>query len=313
MKLRQISQGDDVTTLGLNGMERGAAILIDVECRANPGDLERKETKQGAAGGSTITRLINTDNTAIQYTPAYRNVTKMIVSRDIKVDKVVEGRSENPVSVLADRTEEEMFYVGQLFQAMCFIGDSGSVATDFDGLENLISYGRSLDADIVLPVGGDDVRDLQQLAIEKLLEHAENVITFQPDGLVHAYVNGQLKVRILTLAKTLGYLREVQKPDVSYVDQIIGEKIIIRSAGLDSGGSYLLPFSESYNGGNSSSFWFVAWDENGTGVHLLTSQGLVGEYAGLVGNFWQNNFNMDAVLGVRNSNALVRSRGWKLS
>jgi len=313
MKLRQISPGDEVTTLGLNGMERGAPILTDAEWRDRPGDLERKETKQGAQGGSTITRLINNDNTPITYTPAYRNVTKKIVSRDIKTDKIVRQRAGDPIIDLAERTEEEMFYVGQLFQAMCFTGDSGAVATDFDGLENLISYGRNLDANLTLPLGGDSVKDLQQEAIEKLLEHAENVITFGPDQLVHAYVNGSFKVRILSIAKALGYLSTVQKPDAGYVDNIIGDKVIIRSAGLDSSGSYLIPFTETYNGGNSSSIWFVAWDESGIGVHILTSQGLVGEYNGPVGNFYQNNFNMDAVMGVRNSNALIRSRGWKLS
>ena len=311
MLLRQISPSDPVTNLGLDAADQGAPILRDAEFRSKPGDLERKETAQDAAGGTTITRELNTDNTPITYTPAYRNVTKKIVSRDIKVDKVVEQRSDDPMTRLADRTVIEMRKVFRLFQVMCITGDSAGVATDFDGFENLITYGRTVTGGVVVPVGGDAVADLQQIAIEKLLEHAENVRFFRPDGLVHAYMNGQLKVRWLTVAKKLGYYSQIQRPDSGAIDEIIGDRIIIRSAGLNyDGASYLLPFTEA---DNSSSVWFVAWDEEGEGVHLLTSAGLVGEYNGRVGNFYQNNFNMDASIGVRDSNSLVRSTGWKLS
>jgi hypothetical protein len=174
----------------------------------------------------------------------------------------------------------------------------------------MASYGTTRAANKTVPVGGDSVKSIQQEAIEKLLEEAEWVQTYALNGTIHAYMNGVLKVRLLTIAKNLGYLSQVQRPDGGAVDNIIGDKIIIRSAGLDYLGAYLLPFTET---DNSSSIYFVAWDENGTGVHLLTSVGMLGEYNGRVGNFYQNNFNLDAVLACRHTKSLIRSTGWKLA
>jgi hypothetical protein len=313
MKLRQVSPGDPVSALGLEAFEIGAPIIQDAEFRAEPGDLERDEKLTDAEGNTTITRALNADNTPVTYTPSFINVTKKIVSKDIKVDKSLEQRGKDIESVLARRTKREMTKVARLFQAMCFNGDSGSVATNFDGFENLVAtYGTIKTGGLALPVGGDDFKEMQQEAIEILLEHAEYVQTFAKNGLIHAYCNGKLKVRLLTVSKNLGYLTTVQRPgEPGAVDNIIGDKIILRSAGLNySGSAYLLPFTET---GDASSIWFISWDEEGEGVHLLTSAGLVGEYNGRVGNFYQNNFNMYAVIGCRHPNSLVRSTGWKLS
>lgn len=312
MKLRQISPGNSETSIGLDGLEGGCSILQDAEFYAKGGDLDRKETETDAQGGDTITRALNAANTATTKTPTYSNFTKKIVSRTISVDNVVGQRGGDMVEELAKSSKIELRKVGYRLQNMFINGDSGSVVTDFDGFANLVDASKVLSGDnlgVLMPVGGDSVRDVQQIAIERFLQAAAFCRAFF-QGRKHVYMNPQLHVRLVTVAKSLGYYQAIQELGVT-IDTIGGD-IILRSLGLDEDGAAFLPFTETPNGGNSSSMYFVGWGD-GEGVTCLTSAGLVGEYKPGSNALGYNQYDLDMVLGVQNKHALVQSPGWKLS
>ena len=91
---------------------------------------------------------------------------------------------------------------------------------------------------------------------------------------------------------------------------MIGD-VALKSAGRKRDGSYFLPFTESTNGGASSSIWAVKWGE-GENLTAVTSVGVKGNYTGQSGNYLINNVNMDMVLHLQDYKALWRSKGWTL-
>jgi hypothetical protein len=309
MKLRQASPADPVSAIGLMGLEEGAPILEDAEFYAKGGDQDRLEKEVDATGGTTITRALNAANTAITYTPDYTTLTKKIISRTIGVDDIVQQRGMDAQSELAKRDRREMRRAGRLLQNIFFNGDSGSVATDFDGFANLVDATRILSNGKVMPVGGDDVKDVQQEAIEQLIVDAEYCRAISGARL-HAYMNPLLKIRLVTVAKNLGFYQSIQEAGKTF-DTLLGD-IILRSAGRDYNMAYLLPFTEAYVGANSSSIYFVAWGQE-EGVTCLTSAGLVGKNDPAQNIFGEDTYNLDMTIGVTDVNALVRSTGWRLA
>lgn len=311
MNLRQLSAGDPVTAIGLQGLFERCPILEDAQFYQVGGDLDRLEKTVAAGGSDTITRALNTENTPISKTPAYANITKYIVSRTIKIDNIVAQRGRDMTQELADKSLTEMRLVGSRLQRMFVKGDSGSVTTDFDGFENIVDASCVLSGDQLgklVPVGGDAVAGGQQEAVERLLSNAAYCKAFY-QGKVWAYMNSLLAIRITSVAKKLGYYSQIQV--MGQLVDAIGD-IIIRPLGMDEDGTHFLPFTETPNGGNSSSIWFVGWGEK-SGVTCPTSAGLVGEYKAGDNIFGFNQYDLDMGMGVQDKNALVQSPGWKLT
>ena len=312
MNLRQVSPGDPVSSIGLDGLFEGCSILQDAQFYAKGGDLDRLENPTDAIGSDTITRALNAANTPTTKTPHYGNLTKKIVSRTISVDNIVGQRVGDMVAELGKNSRTEMRQVGYRLQNMFLNGDDGAVVTDFDGFANLVDASKVLAGDLlgmIVPVGGDVVMDLQQTAVERLLSVAAFCRAFFQKRIT-AYMNPLLHIRWVTVAKKLGFYLPIQEIGET-IDTIRGD-IVLRSVGLDEDGDAFLPFTETPNGGNSSSIWLVGWGE-GEGVTCLTSAGLVGEYKPGANIFGYNQYDLDMTLGVQDKNALVQSPGWKLS
>lgn len=301
-----LSPGDPVSQMALKGLRANAPILDDLMLVAKPGSAVRVKTQRSATTKTLITRTLNSDNTPTAPTPTYDTPAKSIVSFDAKVDVIIEDRNEDPEAELAQQTYLEAFEAGWEFQDLIFHGDQGNVATDFDGFDNLVDSGWIFTDGLAVPVGGDAVIEAQQLAVEKLLNHAARV----RGGAQVVYMPEVFKVRWLNAAKHIGYYRMGKDALGNEVDMI--GNIMVKGAGLTKTGGEILT-TETLNGdANTYSFWFARWGE-GVDLFGITSVGLKGRYAGQIGNHIINNVNMDMVLELQNVTSLVRSRGWKLA
>lgn len=184
-------------------------------------------------------------------------------------------------------------------------------AKEFSGIRNIVNAGNIIthnNEPVVINLGNSDAnRQAQQVAYETFRKDARRI----KGGATHAYMNGDLKIRWLTIAKELGYYR-LSKDELGNDIEMIGD-IIIRDAGLKTNGDDILPLAETMGVHESTtSIFFVRWGER-TDLTVLTSRGLVGRYSGQVGNFFINNVNMDAALVLQNKHALNQSKGWALS
>lgn len=301
MLLNQISPNDPATRVALEGLMSACPILQDAQFYTKSGAADSLKRARRATEKTKITRSLNESNTATGPTPIYDPVTKKIVSFDAKVDVTLEDRNEDPEAELAVQTRLEGEEAGYVLQEMFFTGDAAGDAEDFDGMANLVSADYIKTDGALLPVGGDAVKSAQQVAMERLRQHVATV----RGGATHMYMNEWLKVRLVTVAKNLGFYDNIQNLD-GLIERVGG--VIIRGAGYDRDGAPLLPFTED---GATSSIWLVRWSER-KDLTCLTSVGLKARYAGQIGNHLINNVNMDCVLHLQNPAALVQSSGWKL-
>lgn len=306
-KLNAISPSDPISRLALKGIMKNAPILMDAEffTRTGPSDVIKREPE---SSDTALFRSINEDNSPTPGARNYDTYAKKILSYDAKVDVILEDRNEDVTAELATQLLKESENRGFILQEKFFEGDDGSDPEEFDGFRNIVQtiYDHG-DSDILLPLGNSDTnKALMQAAYEQFQKDARKV----PGGATHAYMNGTLKIRWLSIAKELGYYR-MSKDELGSTIEMIGN-IIIRDAGLKKNGDDILPFSETVGGNTTtSSVFFCRWG-NRSDLSVLTSRGLVGRDAGQIGNFYINNVNMDAVLTLQNYNALVQSKGWAL-
>lgn len=306
--IRQLSPSDAETILALDAMEMTAPILRDALFTSRPGAADNVK-KAGEGNTSDIFRALNEDNAPVAATRNYELIAKKIVSFDAKVDVMLEDRNEDTATELATQTSLEAEDAGYILQTKFFEGDDAVSPDEFDGFRNKVDAGnvRTPAAPIQLPLGNSDAnRQAQQAAIEEFLKTAATV----KGGASHAYMNEYMKIRLLSIGKELGYYRN-QKDDLGSTIEFIGD-IAIRGAGYTEAGTPNLPFSETLGADTTtSSIFFARWGER-RDLYVMTSRGMVVRFAGQVGNFFVNNANMDAVLVLKNKNALYQHKGWKL-
>jgi len=308
--IQQISPGDPVSQLAIQGLMETAPFLRDCQFYSRSGSSDLVKEEREAETPSTIFRSVNEDNTATGPSPNYLSVPKKIVSFDAKVDVILEDRKEDPETELAHQTRLKANEAGWILQEKFFEGDSAVNSEEFDGLRNLVNTSWVYDIDtngIQLTLGNSDTAVAnQQKAIEALLKLFEKV----RGGASHAYMNPFLKVRFLTVAKNLGYYR-MSKDELGNTIEMIGD-VIIRSAGFKKDGTPLLPFNETVGTSTDcSSIFAVRWGER-VDLTALTSVGCKGRYAGQIGNFLINNVNMDMTLVLQDPSAIVQAKGWRL-
>lgn len=310
MLLKDVSPADPLSRLVLEGLEKGAPILKDIQFYRKPGSAD--SVKNAPSGGTTgIFRSINEDNVPIAVNTDFTTLTKKIVSFEVKTDIVYEDRNEDAESELAYQTRTEAEEAGYILQEKVFEGDVSINSEEFDGFRNLVDVSMvSVVAEngLVIPMGNTDTKiTQQQQAIEELLKLFASV----RGGASHAYMNEYLKIRWLTIAKNLGYYK-TEKDELGSSVEMIGD-VIIRGAGYNSSGEANLPFTETVGTATEkcSSIFVVRWGER-KDLTALTSAGVKARYIGQSGNFLINNVNLDMTLGLQNKTALIQSKGWRL-
>lgn len=308
MLLSQISPSDPVTRAALDGILETCPILADVQFYSRTGPADSVKEAPESTDTETF-RGLNEDNNP---TPGARNYLpygKKIVSFDAKVDVILEDRNEDPATELAIQTRLEGRERGYVLQEAFFEGDSANESDEFDGIRNMVHASNIFtpDANVTLALGNSDAhRQAQQIAYEEFQKGVRSI----KGGATHVYMNGLHKIRWLTIAKELGYYR-MSKDELGNTIDMIGN-VIVRDAGVKTNGTDILPNTETVNAeSNTSSYFFVRWGER-VDLSVLTSRGLVGRYAGQIGNFYINNVNMDAVMVRQNKHAIKQMKGWQL-
>jgi len=301
--LREISDSAPESLLALRGLEETAPILQDAQFYAQPGSAARIKRARTGTVVAKVTRSLNEANTATPPTPNYDTPAKSIVSFDASVDVLLEDRNEDIEAELAHQTYLEAREAGWVLQTLFFEGNQAGDAEDFDGFRQIVDVSWILNGGSAVPVGGDAQKEQQQIALETFKQHARRV----RGGVPIAYMNDDLLVRWITVAKNLGYYRQ-SKDALGDEIELIGN-IVVKGAGQKQDGSQNLPFTET---GNTSSIFFVRWGVR-VDTTCLTSVGVKGRYAGQSGNLITNNVNLDCVLHLQDLTALVQSQGWSLS
>jgi hypothetical protein len=314
MRIEQASASNPVTNLALQGLMQTCPILADVDFFIRPGSSPQiKKSREGATPAS-IWRSLNENKTSTPPTPIYESQTKRILSWQTQVDKILEQRNEDPIAELAFQSLIEARENGWILQDKFFNGDNGTDAEEIDGFVNKVAAGQTLSLatdgytnGLQVPVGNSDTNTgAQQNFIEEVLKMIEMV----RGGASHLYVPANLKIRMLTVARNLGYYKQ-SKDELGASVDMIGDTII-RSAGRNKDGSSIIPFNETVGSSSDcASIYAVRWGE-GVDLTALTSAGLVGEAAGLVGKFYTNEFDMDLALVLQDETALVKKTGWRL-
>ena len=310
MLLKQISSKDPLTKIVIDGLAKTAPVLFDAEFYAKGGSADNVK-KAGTSTISGIFRSLNENNSSTPPDPVYEPHSKKIISFDTKVDVMLEDRNEDPEKELAVQTRLDAEEAGFLLQEKFFEGQSSQDAEEFDGLreitpEDNLKYVAA--NGLILPLGSSDSKiTAQQQAIEELLKLFATV----RGGATHAYMNEYLKIRLLSIAKNLGYYR-MEKDKLGSTIEKIGS-VIIRGGGYKSDGTPLLPFNETVGTATSkcSSIFAVRWGER-VDLTALTSVGVKARYSGQSGNFLVNNINLDMALVLQNDSAIVQSSGWRL-
>lgn len=310
MSLREVSPGDPVTNLVLEGFDKSFPLSQDIQFYTKSGPADSLKRKREGTVTAIFRSLNESPNIATPPTPIYDPVTKMIVSFDAKVDVILEDRNEDPEAELAVQTRLEAESAGYVLQEKFFEGDPDDDPEEFSGLRELVSASwikTIADDGLELSVGSDNTAVTnQQLAVEALLKQFATV----RGGASHAYMNEYLKIRLLTIGKNLGYYREGHDQFGILIESI--GNTILRGAGYKEDGTLLLPFNETVGGNNdTSSMFLVRWGKR-VDLTALTSVGVKGRYAGQLGNFLINNVNMDIQFTVQNPAALVQVKGWRL-
>lgn len=307
MNIRQASPGDPLTNAALDAMIEVAPALNDLEFYTRPGTADTLYEDFDAAAKTKITRSLNDSaNSATAPTPVPQTITKKIVSFDATVDTVYLQRGYDAPSEMTTQLRREARQAGFKLQAMIFEGDAAVDAEDFNGLRKIAKTAYKNTLGRIVPAGtGDSIVAAQQLAVEAFLNQAAILRAANPV----AYMNENLRARWVTVAKNLGYYRQSIDELGRFIERI--GNVVLKGAAYGADGAALLPFTESANGGSSSSIFFVEHAENDK-VTALTSVGFVAEDNGKVGNKFVVNCNMDIELGIRTPWSLVISQGWKL-
>ena len=316
--LRQVSPSDPVSQMFLQGLEEGCPIIRDdALCHIKGGDLDRQEDEQDASATDLTSRALYGAKTAETYTPTYSNVTKYIFWGKVETDPVVEQRhgAAEADAVLKQRTLKQGRMRGRRLQELMLIGSNSDVSTDFNGFSNLVGASQILTGDdggVVLPLGGDDVKHLQQAAIERIIKVGRNIrARLGMSATVKLYANSEFNTRLLMVARALNMYRE---KDIigNEIDNLLGW-IVPRDVGVDNSYADLLPWTETYNDGNSTSIYMVGWGEGPNMVNMPTSAGLVGVTKQDEDGNLYNSFDLDIGLGKQDPYALWRITGWKKS
>jgi len=316
-KINQVSPGDPVSSLALEGILTTCPILQDVEFLPKPGSAPYlRDAREGTALASFF-RSLNENNTATPPTPAYSAITKKIVSFDAKVDVVIEDRNELPEAELALQTRLEAVEAGWALQEKIFTADSGSNAEEFDGLEALVhtdwdlsladaAFGSNADGHLI-ELGSDNSAVLSQ---QKAVEYLLTFMSMVRGGASHIYMPEALKIRLLTVAKNLGYYRQSKDELGNSIDMI--NDTIIRGAGRSKAGAEILGFDETVGTSEDcAAIYGVRWGD-GIDLYAVTSVGVKGRFAGQSGNFIINNVNFDMAFHRQNPTALVKLVGWRI-
>lgn len=310
MLITQLSSKDPLTKIVNEGLIKNAPFLHDAQFYSKGGSADniRKSGKGNIVG---IFRSLNENNAATAPDPVYEPVAKKIISFDSKVDVMLEDRNEDPEKELAVQTRLDAESAGFILQEKFFEGNPDTDSDEFEGIRTLVDESniKNVAANgLVLPLGSSDAKlTAQQQAVEELLKLFATV----RGGATHAYMNEFLKIRLLSIAKNLGYYR-LEKDALGASIEKIGD-VIIRGAGYKSNGTPLLPFDETIGSATEkcSSIFAVRWGER-VDLTALTSVGVKARYSGQNGNFLINNVNLDMALVLQNDSALVQSRGWRL-
>lgn len=307
MKIRQVSPGDPLSAAVINEIASVCPILDDIEFYTQGGTTDTIYEDFDSSAKTKITRSLNESNSATPPTPVPATLTKKIVSFDSKVDKVYEDRGYDIPTARIRQLQREARQAGFRFNYLLLEGDSATDAEDFDGLRNIAKTAYKTTRGQSLPVGNADAIIAQQhAAIEAFLKEVSLLRAANPI----AYMNEDLLTRWITVAKERGYYRQTIDELGKPIDMI--RNVRLKGVGYDASGDSLLPFSETINGGSSSSIMFAEWAEQDK-VTALTSVGLKATDNGMVGNYYEINVNFDMVLGLRTPWSLVVSQGWKLS
>lgn len=316
-KINQVSPGDPVSNLALEGILTTCPILQDVEFMPKPGSSPYlRDAREGTVLASYF-RSLNENNTATPPTPAYSAIPKKIVSFDAKVDVVIEDRNELPEAELALQTRLEAIEAGWALQYKIFFGDDGVNAEEFDGLDTLVhadwdlsladaAFGSNADGHLI-ELGSDNSAVLSQ---QKAIEYLLTFMSMVRGGASHIYMPEALKIRLLTVAKNLGYYRQ-SKDELGNSIDIINDTVI-RGAGRQKDGTEVLGFSEIVGTSEDcAAIYGVRWGD-GIDLYAITSVGVKGRFAGQSGNFITNNINMDMAFHRQNNTALVKLTGWRI-
>lgn len=307
MRIGQVSPSDPLSAAAIAAMAEVAPILNDIEFYTERGTTDTIYQDFDASAKAKITRSLNADNSPTAPTPVPATITKKIVSFDAKFDIVYEQRGYDVPTARVRQLQREARQAGFRLNYLIFEGDSGTDAEDFDGLRNVASASYKTTNGVVVPAGNADaVIQQQQLALEALIKEIAVLRAMNPVG----YMNEYLKIRLVTVGKSLGYYRQTIDQFGQPIDRI--GNCILKGAGYDASGDPILPFTESANGGNSSSIFFVDHGEADK-VSALTSVGFKADDNGKVGSHYVINCNMDMAFSLFVPWSLVISQGWKLS
>lgn len=315
MLLRAISPSDPISAIAVSQFEQFAPVTRDIQFYTKPGAADLLKDKRTGATTSLF-RSINEDLSPTKPTNTYTTVAKKIVSFEATVDVVLEDRNEDVNTELAEQSRLEAIDAAYLFQEAFFEGDDDVNAESFNGIRELVNasylkdtadFDSTLTNGLVLALGNSDANvTLQQKAIEIIQQFFATI----RGGASHAYMPESLKIRLLTIAKNLGYYRQ-SKDELGNTIEFIND-VAIRGAGYKKDGTMLLPFSETLGESNvCTSIFAVRWGER-SDLTSLTSVGLKGRYTGQVGNQYVNNFNLDMAFALANVTALSQLKGFRL-
>jgi hypothetical protein len=316
--LREVSPSDPVHQRALDALYESAPILRDVEFFLEGGDADRFKQRGDEGNDQQAWRNVNEDVAGTKASRTYALVSKRVFTFKAKVDAVIQDRGGDMDDEMMNQIWEEAYLQGFKFQDTFFNGDNGTNAKEPDGVLALCSANSLVDTPssgtIDVPVGNSDAAyTAQQEALEKL----QNFFSYV--RATHAYMPVQLRNRIVTVAKELGYYREQvteigDGPDSITVTEPMVHDTILRTAGFasDQSDDEILKFDQTVNGNaNAASIVAVRHAER-SNLTAATSAGLqirVTEPA----DYMQANANLDTTISLRSVRAAREYRGWRVT
>lgn len=242
-------------------------------------------------------RAINEDYTdSTSETDQISAVLKMVGGM-AKVDRYQIVTQGNGDSILAEEITSKTKAAALYFTKLFLKGDEGTTATDFDGLENLISGGQIVDAGST--VGGD------ALTLDKLDELID-AVQGEPTILL---MNKVMRRKVNNLMRAAGQAFEMVKNDFG--------KLIPYYAGIpigvievDNTYSDILSFDEDDStdaAAACTSIYAARFDENG--LHGIQASPIIVDDQGWDGNFRKVVFDWYVNILINHPKSVARLRG----
>lgn len=314
MKFNEIAAGDDLTRKMAQEVVKKSPLLASyIEFFKKPGSAVTVRTGGTTDGIDGQTRALGSNYTPQTVAPTYTTASRKMLGDTVRIDVAYERMGFDISSELSNQLTRRVREMGYAFNYALIKGDPEAKATQFAGLEKLITTNRTIITSAngmpIVMGNSDSAKKSQQAFLEKLDEAIAMC-----EGTNKVIVsNAQILARLNAIARE--YLT-IQKNEFGVPITHYNQIPLINAGDYQSAlGAYspILGFDETLGTSTDCTSLFVASFEEEDGVSFATCDGGFMVYpVQKVGNFYECTYELIADSMLIRASALSKLEGLRL-